>query len=91
MLIGAADRDLAERQIAASELACPNCQDELGPWGPCRRRRLRTRHGRSETRSRRGCCRGCARQNVLALGRGAIALRGRRRGRWRGPSRPRLR
>ena len=68
MLIVADDLDRTEHQLAAGELACPDCQGELRPWGHARPRLLRTRHGRRQIRPRRGCCRGCSRTHVLVPG-----------------------
>ncbi len=50
MLIVADDIDRTERELAAGELACPDCQGELRPWGHARRRWLRSRQGRREIR-----------------------------------------
>lgn len=68
MLIVADDIDRTERELAAGELACPDCLGELRPWGHARRRWLRTRQGRRHIRPRRGCCRGCGRTHVLLPG-----------------------
>lgn len=68
MLIIADDTDRTERELTAGELACPDCADELRPWGHARLRWLPTRHGRREIRPRRGCCRGCGRTHVVMPG-----------------------
>ena len=68
MLIVADDVDRTERELAAGELACPDCDGELRPWGHARRRWLRTRQGRRALRPRRSCCRSCGRTHVLVPG-----------------------
>ena len=68
MLIVADDVDRTERELAAGELACLDCDGELRPWGHARRRWLRTRQGRRPLRPRRSCCRGCGRTHVLVPG-----------------------
>jgi hypothetical protein len=68
VLIVADDTDRTERELAAGELACPDCRGELRPWGHARPRWLRTRHGRRELRPRRSYCRGCGRTHVLVPG-----------------------
>jgi hypothetical protein len=70
VLIVADDTDRNERELAAGELACPDCRGELRPWGwgHARPRWLRTRHGRRQLRPRRSCCRACGRTHVLVPG-----------------------
>ncbi len=68
MLIVTDDIDRTEHQLTAGELACPECQGELRPWGHARARRLRTRHGTRHIRPRRACCRVCGRTHVLLAG-----------------------
>jgi hypothetical protein len=74
-----------------TDLACPDCEDELRPWGHTRRRWLHTRHDRREIRPWRGCCRGCGRTHVLAPGvmlprrATAVEMRGERTGRMGSP------
>jgi hypothetical protein len=68
MLIVADDVERTERELAAGELACPDCDGELRRWGHARRRWLRTRQGRRALRPRRSCCHGCGRTHVLVPG-----------------------
>lgn len=68
MLIVADDVEHTDRELAAGELACPDCRGELRPWGHARLRWLRTREGRHQLRPRRGCCRACGRTHVLLPG-----------------------
>ena len=66
--IVADDPDVTEHELAAGELACPDCEGELRPWGHARRRWLRTRHGRRQLRPRRACCQACRSTHVLLPG-----------------------
>ena len=68
LLIVADDTDRTERELTGGELACPDCQGELRPWGHARPRWLRTRHGTRRLRPRRACCHGCGRTHVLLAG-----------------------
>lgn len=68
LLTVADDTDRTEHDLAAGELACPDCRGELRPWGHARPRRLRTRHGSRRIRPRRACCRECGRTHVLLPG-----------------------
>ncbi|TVR21366.1 MAG: hypothetical protein EA387_10375 [Nitriliruptor sp.] len=68
MLIVADDTHRIEGELAAGELACPECQGELRPWGHARLRRLRTLDGVRLIRPRRSSCVGCGRTHVLIPG-----------------------
>lgn len=68
MLIVADDHARSERELANGELACPECEAELRPWGHARPRWLRIRGGRRLIVPRRACCRGCRRTHVLLPG-----------------------
>jgi hypothetical protein len=68
VLIVADDIDRTEHELTAGELACPDSQGELRPWGHARPRRLRTRHATRQIRPRRACCRACGRTHVLLAG-----------------------
>jgi hypothetical protein len=68
MLIVADDPDRTERELAAGELACPDCRGQLRPWGHARPRWLRTRDGRRQLRVRRSRCADCGRTHVLVPG-----------------------
>ncbi|MFU8841278.1 MAG: DUF6431 domain-containing protein [Nitriliruptoraceae bacterium] len=68
MLIVADDTARTERELAAGELACPDCRGRLRPWGHARPRSLRTRDGRRHLRVRRSRCADCGRTHVLVPG-----------------------
>lgn len=68
LLTVADDTVRTEHDLAAGELACPDCRGELRPWGHARPRWLRTRHSSRELRPRRACCRQCGRTHVLLPG-----------------------
>jgi hypothetical protein len=68
MLIVADDYDRTEHDLVAGELACPDCEGELRPWGPARPRWLRTRFDARRLRPRRACCRVCGATHVLLPG-----------------------
>jgi hypothetical protein len=65
-MIGIADPDLAETDLAAGSLPCPGCAGTLRPWGHARTRTVRD-HGRSllVTRPRRARCHTCRATHVL--------------------------
>lgn len=64
MLMVSVDAAEVERQLCAGELACPDCEGELRPWGATPRR-VRCRDGRIERGARRSRCAGCATTHVL--------------------------
>lgn len=68
MLTVADDYDRTEHELVAGELACPDCDGELRPWGHARIRSLRTRHHSRRIRPRRACCRACGATHVLLPG-----------------------
>ncbi len=65
-MIGIADPDQAENDLAAGLLRCPGRADPLRPWGHARTRMVRD-HGRSRLvlRPRRARCRSCRATHVL--------------------------
>jgi hypothetical protein len=54
-----------ERELAAGELRCPDCDGELRPWAFARPRRLRGWEGSELHRPRRSRCHGCGVTHVL--------------------------
>lgn len=68
MLIVADDAQRTEVELAAGELACPDCHGELRPWGHARARWLRTFDAWRRICPRRACCNACGRTHVLLPG-----------------------
>jgi hypothetical protein len=65
MLMVGVDAAEVERQLRASELACPNCGASLAPWGHLAGRRVRGRDGKMARGVRRSRCRACRTTHVL--------------------------
>ncbi|MFF3404490.1 hypothetical protein ACFYW6_39655 [Streptomyces sp. NPDC002659] len=65
MLTVDADVARTEERLAGGELACPDCDDRLEPWGWARSRVLRSRAGPVTVRPRRARCAGCGVSHVL--------------------------
>jgi hypothetical protein len=65
-MIGIAEPDRAETDLATGLLPCPGCAGPLRPWGHARTRAVRD-HGRSRLvlRPRRARCRSCRTTHVL--------------------------
>jgi hypothetical protein len=59
------DQARVERDLAAGNLQCPLCGEQLRPWGMARRRKLRRGSADVELQPRRGRCRGCLVTHVL--------------------------
>jgi len=80
-VIGIVDLDRAEADLAAGDLACPECGGGAAPVGTRRARRVRD-HGSTtlDVRPRRGRCVACGTTEVLLPG--GSCYRG-------GPTRPR--
>jgi hypothetical protein len=54
-----------ERELAAGELRCPDCDGELRRWSYARRRTVRTQDGLVWVRPRRARCGACGKTHVL--------------------------
>ncbi|MGH9116323.1 MAG: DUF6431 domain-containing protein [Acidimicrobiales bacterium] len=59
------DADEVERDLVGGNLACPECEGELRPWGFARWRTLRDRGTERRVRPRRSRCRRCRKTHVL--------------------------
>ena len=67
-MIGIVDREQAEAELAAGELACPGCKGQLRRWGHARARDVRDQEARTlHLRPRRTRCRSCGATHVLLL------------------------
>ena len=61
----AVDPVLAEVDLLARRLACPDCKRPLAPWGFARERQVRTLDGVRTLRPRRACCHACDATHVI--------------------------